>query len=110
MRLCKAAVSLRIEDWDDDLYADFIDVFRDFVEEVASFESQQSGTGNLCQTIMFLSPGGVEETLSFDNVECSPRAKLLKNQIVSSLDEMGQSVSADEKRQVLFDVLKEMCS
>lgn len=110
MRLCKAAVSLRIEDWDDDLYADFIDVFRDFVEEVASFESQQSGTGNLCQTIMFLSPSGVEEMLSFDNVECSPRAKLLKNQIVSSLDEMGQSVSADEKRQVLFDVLKEMCS
>ena len=48
--------------------------------------------------------------MSFDSVECSPRANLLKNQIVSSLDEMGQAVSADEKRQVLFDVLKEMCS
>lgn len=109
MRLGKAAVSLRIEDWDDDLYSDFISGFRDFVEEVKSFESNLDDPESLPQSIVYISPEGAEETLSFDNVECSPRAQLLKNQIVSSLDEMGQSVSNDEKRQVLFDVLKEMC-
>ena len=110
MRLCKAAISLRIEDWDDGLYADFITSFRDFIDEVESFESRNTDEGIHPQTIIYLSSDGAEEKMSFDSVECSPRANLLKNQIVSSLDEMGQAVSADEKRQVLFDVLKEMCS
>lgn len=109
MRLCKAAVSLRIEDWDDDLYADFIANLHDFVEEVDSFESNREDSTSIPQSIVYLSSDGKEEALSFDHVDCSPRAKLLKNQIVSSLDEMGQSITNDEKRQVLFDVLKEMC-
>lgn len=110
MRLGKAAISLRIEDWDDGLFEDFFDEFRGFVEEVASFESTCDSATSLPQSILFSAPDGTEEILSFDNVECSPRAKLLKNQIVSSLEEMGQSISEGEKRQVLFDVLKEICS
>lgn len=109
MRLGKAAVSLRIEDWDDDLYADFISDLQSFVEEVESFEANRDSSSSLPQSIVYLSTDGTQETLSFDKVDCSPRAQLLRNQVVSSLDEMGQSVSADEKRQVLFDVLKEMC-
>lgn len=109
MRLGKATVSLRIEDWDDDLYEDFFSEIRDFIGEVEVFESERNDSATLPQSIVFVSSDGIEEKLSFDNVDCSPRASLLKNQIVSSIDEMGQSITEDEKRQVLFDVLKEMC-
>lgn len=46
---------------------------------------------------------------SFSKVECSKRAKILEKEISRTLEEVGQSVTQSEKRQVLMDVLKELC-
>lgn len=51
-----------------------------------------------------------EETQkSFSKVECSQRAKILEKEISRTLDEVGQSVTQSEKRQVLVNLLEELC-
>ena len=45
----------------------------------------------------------------FDKVETSKRGKLLYNAIESAITGMGQAISEQEKRQVLMDVLRELC-
>lgn len=49
---------------------------------------------------------GRKKTKSFDKVEYTNMAKLLKNEIFASLDEMGDAISAAEKRQVLIEALE----
>ena len=48
-------------------------------------------------------------TKRFDKVETSKRGKLLYNAIESAISGMGQAVSEQEKRQILMDVLRELC-
>ena len=108
-RLAKAVVSLRIEDWDDSLFSRFVESFNSFVDEVEAFEASHDEMSSSGQSIVFYDASGNEEVRSFDSIECSPRAKLLKNQIVSAIEDMGQSITQDEKRQVVFEVLRSMC-
>lgn len=108
-RLAKATVSLRVEDWDDSLFSRFIESFDGFIDEVESFEMMHDGMPTNSQSIVFLNASGNEEVRSFDSVECSPRARLLKNQIISAIEDMGQSITQEEKRQVVFEVLRSMC-
>lgn len=48
-------------------------------------------------------------TKRFDKVETSSRGKLLYNMIETAITGMGQAVSEQEKRQILMDVLRELC-
>ncbi len=109
MRLAKSVVSLRIEDWDDALYDRFFEGLESFLAEVNSYDEGADETGMSSQAITFISSEGGEQVRVFEAVEYSPRARLLKNQIINSIDEMGQSISKEEKRQVVFEVLKELC-
>jgi len=110
LRLAKAATSLRVEDWGDRVRDEFIPIISRFKMEVDSFspdEEASSAAGSL--RISFTGEDGKESIRSFDSVECSPRARLLRNEIVTAIEEMGQAVSKEEARQVLFDVLRSMC-
>lgn len=46
---------------------------------------------------------------SFKKVECSARAKSLEDEIWRTIEEMGQSVTDAEKRQVLVSLLEKLC-
>ncbi len=46
---------------------------------------------------------------SFSKVTCSRRARLLEEEISRTMDEVGQSVSQAEKRQILMELLEKMC-
>ncbi len=46
---------------------------------------------------------------SFRKVECSVRAKSLEEEIWRTIEEMGQSVTDAEKRQVLVSLLEKLC-
>ena len=46
---------------------------------------------------------------SFKKVECSVRAKSLEEEIWRTIEEMGQSVTDAEKRQVLVSLLEKLC-
>ena len=48
-------------------------------------------------------------TKRFDKVDVSARGKLLYNQITAAIDSMGHSISEQEKRQILMEVLKNLC-
>ena len=57
----------------------------------------------------FADKSGCTVTKRFDKVETSKRGKLLYNAIESAITGMGQAVSEQEKRQILMDVLRELC-
>lgn len=108
-RLAKAATGLRIEDWNNER-------FDDFFGAISSVKSAVEGTvadaGEIANeqrvTIMFVEEGVTRER-TFEKVQRGKRAKMLQRQIESCLDDMGDSMNPEEKRQVIFDVLKELC-
>ena len=59
--------------------------------------------------VTFINSNGVASTRSFERIETSKRGKLLYNQIMRSLEAMGQVISEQEKRQILMDILHDMC-
>lgn len=65
---------------------------------VANYEIRfaQSGTENA-------------KSKSFKKIECSVRAKSLEEEIWRTIEEMGQSVTDAEKRQVLVSLLEKLC-
>ena len=72
-------------------------------EESISIETPSDG-----YQISYLDKSGQTVTKRFDHIEISPRAELLLNTISEELDSMGRSISEQEKRQVLMEVLKNM--
>lgn len=111
-RLAKVLTSLRIEDWNSKTISLFIQsllAFKDAVEahnakigkgDVGSFNSYK---------VSFTSASGIETTRTFRKIEYSRRAVLLKNEIETALEEMGQAISEQEKRQVLIEILEKLC-
>jgi hypothetical protein len=55
-----------------------------------------------------LDKNGQSVTKRFDHIDISPRAGLLLNTILEEIESMGRSISEQEKRQVLMEVLKNM--
>ena len=109
-RLAKAATSLRIEDWNDDRCREFLEAITSLKERVDALTADKESAlevGDL--GIVYLDEKGTKQIKTFDAVECSRRASLLRNSILASIDEMGQALSSEEKRQVVFDVLRSMC-
>ena len=110
-RLGKAITSLRIEDWNESTIATFIKdltVFKKTVDEYDSRAvSDRSGTDTY--KLVMTNSDGSEVVKTFSRSEYSDRAKLLYNEITNSLDEMGQAITEQEKRQVLIEILEKLC-
>lgn len=107
-RIAKAATSLRIDDWNDSRFADFFNVIAGLKAEVEGVGRESSAKGTRLGIVFADDDGAVIEK-TFDAVACSGRARLLKNSILSCLDEMGGSLRPEEKRQVVFEVLEGLC-
>lgn len=110
-RLAKLCTDLRIEDWASDTLAKYIDTLRSYRKTAEEFhaeieEADSALTSNY--QITYIDNNGVAVTKRFDRVEYSNRGKLLMNQMRSALDAMGRSISEQEKRQVLMEVLKQL--
>lgn len=111
-RLAKLATGLRLEDWDNKTVKLYFEALNRFMETAKKFHgSIVAETINETSNyqIMFVDESGVSTTRRFDKVNVSARGKLLFNQIISSLEAMGHSISEQEKRQVLMEVLKKLC-
>jgi hypothetical protein len=106
-RIAKACTSLRIEDWNDGRIEDYYRALNGYISFFHEAD-QNRDEKNSVFGITYLDDGNNMKEKTFVPVECSPRARLLKNEIVNSLNEMGQSISDDEKRQVVFEVLREL--
>lgn len=59
--------------------------------------------------ISFTDDSGEIVTKRFERVENTGKGKLLYNQVTAALDSMGRSISNQEKRQILMEILKNLC-
>jgi hypothetical protein len=109
-RLAKAVTSLRIEDWNGNTITVFLRDLRQFKDTVESYNSaRQVAAEQGAYKITFTDNGGNEVTKSFAKAKYSKKAVLLLREIESSLDEMGQAITEQEKRQVLMELLQKLC-
>ena len=108
-RLAKAATSLRIDDWNDARFDDFLRIVRDAKDEVEGTASKDSSVGGRTVSLTFVDETGAARQKTFDVVECSKRSRLLKNSILACLSEMGGALRPEEKRQIVFEVLEGLC-
>lgn len=111
-RLVKVATDLRMEDWDDKTEERFSSNLKMYRETAQNFHAEGAAneTGNTSEyEIHFRLEDGTLEVKRFDRVEPSKRGKLLYNSILGEIDSMGYSISEQEKRQILMDILRKMC-
>lgn len=107
-KLAKIITSLRIDDWNEKIIKEFIQEIYSFKKEVEEFNNNKQIKKEIIQTgyeITFLSKEGEKITKSLKKVEYGSRSKLLYNELLNSIDEMGESITKEEKRQVLIDIL-----
>ena len=78
-----------------------------------SHHSDDASAGEVQSTsayqITFTDEDGVSTTKRFDRVEGTGRGKLLHNQVTAALDSMGRAITDQEKRQILMEILKNLC-
>ena len=111
-RLAKLATGLRLEDWDNKTDAKYIaslTVYRDTAKQFHQKVVAETINDTSSYQVTFADEEGNNTTRRFDKVTVSPKGKLLFNQITAALEGMGHSISEQEKRQVLMEVLKKIC-
>lgn len=112
-RLAKTVTGLRLEDWSAETIQSFIDELEIFKRSVLEFDRKVIDNSPTVTTemykLIFASKTGKEIVKTFAKTEYGERAKLLYNDISTSLEEMGQAISEQEKRQVLMELLEKMC-
>jgi len=112
--LAKLVTGLRIEDWDSSTLQSFENSLIKHKETAEAFECHESETDDSEEQmpsdymVSYIEDGKVV-TKRFDRVDRSRRSNLLYNQISSALKAMGQSISEQEKRQVIMEILQKLC-
>ena len=112
-RLAKLATDLRIEDWDEKYRVIFIENVKKYKETAESHHSNvrnEKATHNTSTyEITYTDEGGEIVTKRFDRIDSTKKGQLLHNQVTAALASMGRSISDQEKRQILIDILKDLC-
>lgn len=111
-RLAKSAAGLRLEDWDSNTKEIFFKKIAQYKDTAEAYHN--SGTKNHFEKagnyqITFVDSAGGTTTKSFERIETSKRGHLLYRQISSALDAMGQAITEAEKRQILIEILQNLC-
>lgn len=108
-RIAKAATSLRVDDWNDARFDDFPKILVSMKRQVEGVAEKPEDIDGDQLGIVFIAPDGSRQQKTFAPVKTSGRSRLLKNGLIACLSEMGGSLSPEEKRQVVFDVLRGLC-
>ena len=112
-RLAKLSTDLRLEDWDDkirDLFLQNVRMYKETAEGHHGIQKENTeGVEASAYQISFTDDSGEIVTKRFERVENTGKGKLLHNQVTAALDSMGRSISTQEKRQILMEILKTMC-
>lgn len=111
-RLAKLATDLRVEDWNIDTRTKFYENIKAFKATAEKYHFEGVVIASESETtgfqVSFVNDKGRAVTKRFEPVETSSRAQLLYKSLFSTLDGMGQSITEQEKRQVLMDLLKNL--
>lgn len=112
-KLARLATDLRIEDWDEKTRLKFEENVLRFKETAESYRNtkineEKVNAASIYQ-ISFTDDAGTVVTKRFERTESTKRGKLLHNQVTAALDSMGRSITDQEKRQILMEILKNLC-
>ena len=110
-KLGKAATGLRIDDWADVTIEAFFHTVNDFIVSVVGYNLDISGghsiSGFGTYQVGFVDEKGNETYKTFDKTELSFQAQILFRDIETTLnEEFGDSLSTNEKRQVLMEIIQ----
>lgn len=110
-RLAKAITFLRVEDWNNETFSEFINELKTFKKTVEVFNlySVPEINASASYEIAFVDNEGNKELKRFNKGPYSGKAKLLLNDINSLLDDYGQAITEQEKRQILMELLEKLC-
>ncbi len=111
-RLAKSVTGLRLDDWDTGNITEFLAYLEQFKKTVTEFDknaNQKAVDSSEMYKLSFVDKSGKEVVKTFEKSDYSERAKLLLNAITTELEDMGQSITEQEKRQVLMELLEKMC-
>jgi len=116
--LARVLTGLRIDDWTDSNIKVFSERLIDYKVTIDK-ESSATQTDNTAPavaienqtgySIVFVNENGEAIQRVFDRVERSKRSDALYRRIESAIREMGHSISSQEKRQVLMEILEKLC-
>ena len=112
-RIGKALVGLRLDDWNNNVAKTFAENLKKFINTVEDYNKENHDhqkPGSESYSITFKGEDGTEKVRSFEKVEYSKWANLLYQDITGAIEDIGQSVSEQEKRQVLIDILSKLCN
>ena len=130
--MAKVLTGLSIDDWNDETVGVFFERLDELNKTLMEFrnplgirqaqcppDSSEKSASSKVETsddaannyeIRFAHSGTENaKSKSFKKVECSVRAKSLEEEIWRTIEEMGQSVTDAEKRQVLVSLLEKLC-
>lgn len=112
--LARVLTGLRIDDWTDNSITIFCDRLAEYKATIESSNSQpEEGSAAVVDqsgySVVFVDKNGKATQRSFDRVERGKRSDALYNRINNAIREMGYSISAQEKRQVLMEILETLC-
>ena len=111
-RIGKAITGLRIDDWNNNTVKSFCDGLKKFKQTVEEYDRNREieiDNRNRTVQIIVTDENGANKIRSFEAAEYSERANLLYQDITAAIEEMGQSITEQEKRQVLIDILTKLC-
>lgn len=111
-RIGKAITGLRIDDWNNATVKAFregLEQFKKTIDEYDRNSADENTENGQTVQIIITDESGNDKVRSFEKIEYSERANLLYQDITAAIDEMGQSITEQEKRQVLIDILTKLC-
>lgn len=110
-RLAKAVTFLRIDDWNSDTVEVFLRDLQTFKTTIEDFNNRKKSDSDSSASyeIIFTDASGEKIPKRFDKSDYSAKAKLLLNEMTAHLDEYGQSITEQEKRQILIELLEKLC-
>ena len=105
--LGRVVTGFEIEYWNDSKIEDFYEAFSKMVTQLNNYQVQDNVSADEIKVI--ISTGNEEEKITqFNKSELSETSQLMFNKIKSTIDNFGESLSYDEKMQVLAKILSEI--
>ncbi len=110
-KLAKSISYLRVEDWNNETYQQFmkeLEIFKDTIDRFNQNKALSLDDNFSCE-ITFIDENGKKNPKHFTRISYSNRARLLLNEMKTHLEEYGRSITEQEKRQVLIELLEKLC-
>lgn len=106
-KLAYVLTGLALEDWNDNSIVAYRTELERVIQTIEEFEvacDNESNEGLI--KLSFVAPNGESDDKTFDKVEISPMGSMLLNNLEEALDEFGDSIDDNEKRNVIIKMLE----